>query len=551
MRFPRPRLKELHACDRGITATNLVPGARVIAVRSGGPAAFGCATAGTLNMSAAPELQEGETVTAHQEFPECSIASGTTELTVGPATPVPVPSVFPSICAGTTRVLIRNLRVGALVQIFVDGVLLGEREASSAAQVFQLPSALAAGSLLTAAQTVCGNLSEESEAVVVASAPAAVNTPSISGPLHACAPAVMVQGLTLGAQIMIRDQTTGAPRSDSEFVFDSVAVLPVSPALMPGETLVASIRSCGVQAESAPMTVESVMVPFRPPRIQSPVFEDAFLIEILDAIPGATVEISLDDVWTYSFVALRTAMDIFVGDLPLGTAIRTRQRLCSTVSVRSSRVVVRAAGPRIVTESPLPDGEVGVPYNAAIVAVGGVAPLEWSKTSGLVPLGLALSSTTGVLAGTPELAEHDVITVEVQDTGSPGAPSVSDERSFRIHIADGSATPVSGASRVDIWNCHTEHRTVRIWTNDLTAGTGWQEKQSLAPQHDSSGMCPADAPPFQIHLEDGHVYLIGAVDPDSDDCPNHQNDPNQGQCLRYSSSFEGNDNAGVRQIEIT
>jgi len=215
---------------------------------------------------------------------------------------------------------------------------------------------------------------------------------------------------------------------------------------MPGETLVASIRSCGVHADSAPVTVEPVMVPFRPPRIQSPVLELEDRIEILDAIPGATVEISLDNVWTYSFVALRAAMDIFVGDLPLGTAIRTRQRLCSAVSVVSKPVVVRAAGPRIVTEFPLPDGEVGVPYNAAIVAVGGVAPLEWS-TSGMFPPWLALSSTTGELAGTPEKADNNVFTVKVQDSGSP---RVGVERSFGIVIIDGSTTPVSGASRVDI-----------------------------------------------------------------------------------------------------
>ena len=187
-------------------------------------------------------------------------------------------------------------------------------------------------------------------------------------------------------------------------------------------------------------------------------------------------------------------------------------------------------------------------FSTAISAFGGVTPLQWS-TSGLVPAGLALNSTTGVLEGTPEIAGHYQFTVEVQDSGSP---PVGDEKSFKIRTEDGSTTPVSGASGVDIWNCHPENRMVHIWTNDLTAVTGWQEKASLASQHDESVLCPPDdAEPFHIDLADGHEYLIAGVDPGKEACPDHQNDPNLLQCLHLDTfSIVGNASGGVLPITI-
>jgi hypothetical protein len=67
-------------------------------------------------------------------------------------------------------------------------------------------------------------------------------------------------------------------------------MIEVSPALIPGESIFASIYSCGAHKESDAVTVEQVLTQFRPPQIQSPVFEDADVLEITGAIPGATVQ---------------------------------------------------------------------------------------------------------------------------------------------------------------------------------------------------------------------------------------------------------------------
>ena len=548
-RFPRPGLGRLRACDRGITATRVVAGARLIAVRSSGPAHFACATAGTrLTLGATPELEEGETVSVHQEFPDCGITSDTIQSTVGPAAPVEAPSVFPNICAGATKVRIRNLRTGALVHIRVDGTVLGEAEASGTAQVFQLGSGLSAGSLVSAAQTICGVLSEESEAIEVASAPSEIDKPSIAGPLQECAPAVMVRELTVGAQVIIREEA-GGPRSDSVFVTDDVAVIGVSPALSAGESLVASIHSCGIQRDSDPITVEELKVELRPPGITRPVFDGANSLEIVGIFAGATVEISVDDVWTYSFFAPESSRIVPVDDLPAGTGFRTRQRLCDKVSPRSSRVVVRPPAPRIVSDSPLPEGEVDAPYSTQIVATGGVPPYDWDTVGGLVPSGLDLNADTGVLEGAPEIDGHYGFDVEVRDSGPD---PLSDEKHFKMRTRDGSTEPPSGVARVAIFNCHTDKRTIRIWAADLTSGTGWQEKGTLAAQYDASGCPAANAEPFELLLEDGHTYMVAATDPDNDQCPSDQDFPNvQGECIRLQpQSFAGSDGGGVQEIKV-
>src|SRR5690242_1392078 len=102
----------MFACDREIVVTNPVPGARVIAVRSSGPTHNDCTTGAKLRMRASPGLQENETVTAHQEFPECGLASDTTHSIVKPATPDLVPSIVPPLCAGSTKIKVQGLRVG-------------------------------------------------------------------------------------------------------------------------------------------------------------------------------------------------------------------------------------------------------------------------------------------------------------------------------------------------------------------------------------------------------------------------------------------------------
>jgi hypothetical protein len=55
----------------------------------------------------------------------------------------------------------------------------------------------------------------------------------------------------------------------------------------------------------------------------------------------------------------------------------------------------------IITTSPLPTATEGVPFSQTFIATGGLAPYTWSIPNGLIPKGLVLNQTTGILSGVP------------------------------------------------------------------------------------------------------------------------------------------------------
>jgi len=74
-----------------------------------------------------------------------------------------------------------------------------------------------------------------------------------------------------------------------------------------------------------------------------------------------------------------------------------------------------------ITDTSLPDGNVAIFYDTQLIATGGLAPYTWSLTSGTLPPGLSLTTTTGVISGTPTTTGPYQITVQVVDSESTPA----------------------------------------------------------------------------------------------------------------------------------
>ncbi len=91
--------------------------------------------------------------------------------------------------------------------------------------------------------------------------------------------------------------------------------------------------------------------------------------------------------------------------------------------------------PPFITATNLPDGVVGVAYSATVTVVGGASPLSFSVTTGMLPAGLMLNTSTGEITGTPTTVEVQTFTVRVSDSQSR-----TDDQQYTVRI--GAATPL-------------------------------------------------------------------------------------------------------------
>ncbi len=98
----------------------------------------------------------------------------------------------------------------------------------------------------------------------------------------------------------------------------------------------------------------------------------------------------------------------------------------------------------ISTPTPLPAGTQNQFYSIPLTATGGTAPYgSWTITVGTLPTGLAISSTTGVISGTPSATGTSSFTVRVADntattatkafTLTISAPSAADQRYCNVN----------------------------------------------------------------------------------------------------------------------
>jgi hypothetical protein len=97
------------------------------------------------------------------------------------------------------------------------------------------------------------------------------------------------------------------------------------------------------------------------------------------------------------------------------TAIQAEIRACVDALTVSQ---ITGGNPVITTTSPLPGGQVGIPYSASLAASGGTTPYTWSVTTGRLPEGLTLNASTGQITGSPQAIETVSTGFTVTDAAS-------------------------------------------------------------------------------------------------------------------------------------
>jgi uncharacterized protein (TIGR03437 family) len=99
----------------------------------------------------------------------------------------------------------------------------------------------------------------------------------------------------------------------------------------------------------------------------------------------------------------------------------------------SGSLSITIASGLTVTTTSLPNATTGTAYSQALGAIGGTPPyVNWTVTSGTLPAGLTLSSSTGVISGTPTTLGVSIFSVTVQDSAVP--PNTSPAQKLSITV---------------------------------------------------------------------------------------------------------------------
>lgn len=131
------------------------------------------------------------------------------------------------------------------------------------------------------------------------------------------------------------------------------------------------------------------------------------------------------------------ASEIAVLNLTKGKTIEDKSGIADGVKLVYELKLPEVNQQFMITSNSIPDGTINTFYDTFIITSGGNVPLDFSISSGSLPSGLTLSSTTGRLSGTPNTEGYYMFTVLVSDSSEPVNYA---SKSFSMVVIDPSLT---------------------------------------------------------------------------------------------------------------
>jgi hypothetical protein len=99
-----------------------------------------------------------------------------------------------------------------------------------------------------------------------------------------------------------------------------------------------------------------------------------------------------------------------------GTVWMTAQGVTVSIGANQASVVNPGSPPSSPEPAQSITYDLGLSYSQTLIAIGGPGPYSWSITSGALPAGLFLDTTTGIISGSPAAIGTTSVTLEVTDS---------------------------------------------------------------------------------------------------------------------------------------
>ena len=119
-------------------------------------------------------------------------------------------------------------------------------------------------------------------------------------------------------------------------------------------------------------------------------------------------------------------------------------------SFTASRAYTVTIGAATIALNPatLPGATLATAYSQTLTASGGIAPYAYAVTSGTLPAGMSLNTTTGVLSGTPTALGSSTFTVRATDSSTGTGAPYSGTRSYTLVVGQviGTASAISATT---------------------------------------------------------------------------------------------------------
>jgi GH18 family chitinase len=177
----------------------------------------------------------------------------------------------------------------------------------------------------------------------------------------------------------------------------------------------------------------------------------------------------------------------------------------------SITVTLVVTPPAITSASPLPAGTAGVAYSQAL-ASSGSGPITYTVTSGSLPGGLSLSSSTGVLGGTPAATGTSSFTIQAANSAGSNSKQFSITVNMLVAAQQGSnISDLTWTSATTGWGSVQKNKSVAgnvLTLNGVTYANGIGTHANSQITYPISGACTT----FQADIGvDDEVGANGSV----------------------------------------